>query len=455
MEDIFNNVESPGAYYPQDYSLKTLNFLTANGNRIELKRLMLELSYYEDIYSFSVSGYITIVDAQGFIEMLQLTGNEYIEINFGKVKGAKNETDQTYRVYKIGNRLPAGNQNSETYTLYFCSEELLLSEQIKISRSYKGQKISSIVKDVLTDKLKIKTNKINSLEETTGVYDFIVPRLKPFETISWLSNYARPKGSAGADMLFFETKDGYNFKSLQSMFSDSPYATYKYQAKNIDERQSFQEKATAVLNYEIIKPYDSLNEINSGALANQLVSIDPLTRTYNITNFDYSKYKDEAKSLNGNKVSNNLKNRVGKTPNENYEGVMKVVVGNSGQQNVPYIKDREGSVAKDIFVETYIPNRTAQMALANYTIVKMTIPGDPGITAGRTIVFNLPTIKPTTNSRDLDKFYSGKYLVTAVRHIILVNGIYQTVLELSKDSSPTKYSNVDNSNSTWTEVVNE
>ena len=263
MEDLFNNVESPGVYYPQDYSLKTLNFLTANGNRIELKRLMLELSYYEDIYSFSVSGYITLIDAQGFIEMLQLTGNEYIEINFGKVKGGKNETDQLYRVYKIGNRLPAGNQNSETYTLYFCSEELLLSEQIKISKSYKGKKVSEIVKDVLTDKLKIKNNKINSLEETTGVYDFIIPRLKPFETISWLSTYARPKNSPGADMVFFETKDGYNFKSLQTMFGDTPYATYKYQAKNIDDdRQSFQEKATVVLNYDIVKPYDSLNEIN-------------------------------------------------------------------------------------------------------------------------------------------------------------------------------------------------
>ena len=67
--------------------------------------------------------------------------------------------------------------------------------------------------------------------------------------------------------------------------------------------------------------------------------------------------------------------------------------------------------------------------------MKLTIPGDPGITAGRTIQFDLMTIKPTSQNRDLDKFYSGKYLVTAVRHIIQ-NGVYQTVLEIIKESSP-------------------
>jgi hypothetical protein len=118
----FNTVESPGVVYPQDFSLKTLNFLTASGQRIELKKLMVELSYYEDIYNFVTSGYITILDAQGFIELMRITGNEYIEVNFGKVKDGKNSNDQIFRIYKSSNRKPSGNQNSEMYTLYFCSE---------------------------------------------------------------------------------------------------------------------------------------------------------------------------------------------------------------------------------------------------------------------------------------------------------------------------------------------
>jgi len=448
------NIESPGAYYPQDFSLKTLNFLTASGQRIEIKKLLVELSYFEDIYSFVTSGYITIVDAQGFIELMRLTGNEFIEVNFGKVKDGKNKTNQLFRIYKSSARKPSGNQNSEVYTLYFCSEELLLSEQSKISKSFKGNKISKIIDNILTDKLKVKNSKIDKIEETTGIYDFIIPNMKPFEAISWMSTYARPTTYPGADMLFFETKNGFNFRSLQSMFKDDVYATYKYEAKNIDDKiQSFQEKTIAILDYEISKPFDALNEINSGTIANRLISIDPLTRTYKKTDFDYDKFKSQSESLNSGGVQDTLQNRLGKKSNESYDGVLKLVSGNSNQQNVPYIK-QQGGVAKDIFIETYVPNRTAQISLANYTIVKATIPGDPGITAGRTINFNLLSLKPG-KERDLDKFYSGKYLVTAVRHIIQSQGVYQTVLEIVKDSTTTSYPTINNNSSEWKEAVNE
>jgi len=447
-------VESPGAYGPQDYSLKTLNFLTAGGQRIELKKLLVELSYYEDIYSFAVSGYITLVDAQGFIELMRITGNEYIEVNFGKIKNGKNLNDQVFRVYKSSGRKPSGNMNSEVYTLFFCSEELLLSEQTKISKSFKGTKISDIIDNVLTDKLKVNNKKIQTIEETMGVYDFVIPRMKPFEAISWVSTYARPQTYPGADMLFFETKNGYNFRSLQSMFSDDIYATYKYEAKNLDSKiQPLQEKTISVLQYEIGKPFDMLNEISSGTMANKLISIDPITRSYKTTKFDYNTFKGQAETLNKGGVPDTLKNRLGNTENQEYDGVLKVLIGNSNQQNVPYIKEKEAGVAKDIYAETYVPNRTAQISLANYTTLKASIPGDPGITAGRTVDFNLLTLKPTSSTKDLDKFYSGKYLVTAVRHIIQPQGIYQTILELAKDSSPTAYSKINNDSAAQKQAI--
>jgi len=63
-------IETPGVYYPQDYSLKTLNFLDSAGQKIDIRKLMIDMSYYEDIYTFAASGYVTIIDAQGFIELL-------------------------------------------------------------------------------------------------------------------------------------------------------------------------------------------------------------------------------------------------------------------------------------------------------------------------------------------------------------------------------------------------
>ena len=447
MADIlntFNTVQAPaGIFYPQDFSLEKLNFITSAGQRFQMKKLMVEMSYYEDIYSFCVSGSITLRDSMGFIELLELTGNEYMEINFGKIKGATNSDDQIFHVYKVGKRLPTGNKNDEFYTLYFCSEELYLSEQLKISKSYSGQKISDIITNILTNTLKVNSSKINVIEPTIGVYNFVVPRFKPLETISWLSTYARPTTGNGADMLFYENRNGFNFRSLQSIYKDPVYATYKYQQKNLDKKlESTQDKATTVLDYEFVKTYDMLEHTNSGVFANQLISLDPVTRKSNITNFDYTKYQEDNDSLNGKSVLNPIPNRLGLTQNQNYSAVTKVVISNPGQAQVPYIKQSPGSVSGDTFLETSIPNRTAQLSLANFTMLKLMIPGDPGITAGAVINFDLMSIKPTNTTRDKDKFYSGKYLVTAVRHILNDGGSYITVLEIAKDSSKTEYKSV-------------
>jgi hypothetical protein len=439
--------DTAGIYYIQDYSIDALNFVTSAKKKLDIKRLVAEFSYYEDIYTFAASGYVTLTDAQGFVELLQLTGNEHLEVNFGKIKDAKNNLKKTFRVYKLSNRTPAGNMNAEFYTLYFCSEELLLSEQTKISKSYTGKKISENIQDILVEKLKVSRDNINVIEETTGINDFVVPKVKPFEAISWLSNYARPKstGTVGADMLFFETKNGFNFRSLQSMYKSKPYATYTYQAKNIDDtQQTMQDKATTVIKYEIVKSHDMLNEISSGTFANRLISIDPLTRSYKVTDFDYTKYRSQSSALNSNAAASEAKNRLGKTQAQSSEAVLKVVVGNSNQKDVAYVKQHDGA-SKDVFIENYIPNRTAQIALANYTVIKLSIPGDPGITAGRTIEFNLYSLSRKNSQRELDKFYSGKYLVTAVRHIIIAPNVYQTILEISRDSSPSNFASVDGS----------
>jgi hypothetical protein len=454
MEENANNIEAEviGNSYPEDYSLNTLNFITSVGNKINILKLMSSLSVYEDLYSFSLSGHITLIDAQGFMETLKLTGNEFLEMEFGKVKDAPNRVKQKFRVYRAGDRTPSGTLNSELYTLYFCSEELMLSEQTKISKSYKGKKVSDIVADILVDKLKIPNKKIENVEETMGVYDFLIPRMKPFEAISWLSCYARPKSTIGADMLFFETKDGYNFRSIQSMLKDPTYGTYKYQAKNLDNKvQSFKEKVSTVIDYEFGKPYDALNEINSGTLTNRLISIDPIARKFKITDFDYNKYKSQAKSLNSSSPTNDYKNRLGVSETQAYEGKLKVIIGNAEQQNVQYIKSINGAVAKDIFVETFVPNRTAQISLSNYTTLKIAIPGDPGISIGRTINFNLLSL--SAKDKDLDKMYSGKYLVTAVRHIIDAPTSYKTILELAKDSTPTPTSSINNDDASWKEMI--
>jgi len=443
--------KSDVSYSLQDLNVESCIITPYNGDSYDLKQLMVELSYYEDIFSFCASGYITVRDAVGLIEAFELSGKESIEIKFGKFRDDTfNLPPQKFIVYKVSNRHPLGNMNSEFYTLYFCSQELLTSEQVKVSKAYTGYNISKIVTDILTNNLK-SPDKIYDVENTVGTYDFVIPTLKPFEAISWLSTYARPEGSGttglvGADMLLFETKQGYRFASLNTLKNQDSYATYRYQQNNLNTtNEAFDDESVSVLSFEIIKAFDTLNSVSSGAFSNRTIVIDPLTKTYEVKNFDYNTYVSDITPVNSSGILPDITNKDGKSVNENYEGKLSVAWGNPHETDVPYIKDRPGSVAKDVFVQDYIRYRTAQLSLANHTVVKLVVPGDYGLVAGATIDFNMFSLSNGEN-RELDKFYSGKYLITAVRHIAQSQGVYQTVLEIAKDSVLQDYQSMSTSN---------
>jgi hypothetical protein len=166
--------------------------------------------------------------------------------------------------------------------------------------------------------------------------------------------------------------------------------------------------------------------------------------------FDYGNYS--GKKLNSYKLTNNYQNRFGKkmsdTPPETLIGLemgtLRMATTNIEEKKNKYISQKPDSVANDIMIEKYLPNRVAQLALANYMRIKITVPGDPLLLAGSVVTFNTFRINPDSNNRSLDPLYSGKYLVTAVRHIVKGNG-YITVLELAKDSVAASYS-TNNSN---------
>lgn len=437
-----------GILYPKDYALVNLMLVNSVQN-MDLKNIMVELSYHEDIFNNTASGYVMVADSMGYIELLSMNGTEFLRMTFAKINGMA-EVDKTFRVYKVDKRKLENNMYTESYCLYFCSEEMLLSEQYKICKSYPQSTISENVYDILSNELGIPDDKME-IDETYGVYDFNIPTIKPFDAINWMSNYARPSsGVPGADMVFFENKYGFNFKSLQKLMTQPSYYNYSYNPKNTDE-QNMHSNVYNVTTYEVLNSFDTLHGINSGIFANHLLSIDVLTRRLKTTEFDYRSYDKRSKSLNREPIVNNYSNRYGDSLTDTSRAVYKLTFSNFNQKIVEYIENSgrdpedeeveggtvEGSAtAADIFAETFIPHRTAQLSLTNYIRIKISVPGDPALTVGQTLNFSLLSLTP--ESKKADSYYSGKYLITAVRHMITMNE-YKTVLELAKDSVPTKY----------------
>ena len=428
--------------FPQSISVNDLSIILTNGQSVNIRRLLVDLSYFEDLYSFAVSGYMHLRDGLGIIEKLNLSGVETIRIQFDFTETQKRKT-QYFRLYTIPSRDPIGPMNSEFIKLYFCSEELFLSEQTKVTKSYNTE-ISTIINTILNENLKVDKNKKSiNVDSTYGTYNFNIPTLKPFETISWLSIYALPKESAytnpGADMLFFENVDGFYFKSLRNLYKQPIFQIYTYQQQNI-AGQNLGALETNALDLEFIKAFNSLEDIESGTFANRLITLDPITRKVKTTDFNYNNYKEQ--KLNPGSVLDETQNKLGKTQTQEPIGKLKLAISNSGQKNQPWSRLVNGyGVAHDIQIEEFVPKRTAQIALANYTLVKLKVPCNPYLKVGQVINFKLPSIL----TRELDSNYSGNYLITAVRHIIRPEGGSESIIEIAKDSEVATTNVVNNS----------
>jgi hypothetical protein len=432
-----------GLLTADDFYLEKLNIITPK-NIVNIKSIFVELSYYEDIFRGTVSGHVLISDAISMIDRLGLSGNDYLEVKFRKSKLVDAQGISKYfRIYRVGERI-LNNSETESYALHFCSEELFLSEQTKVSKAYEGKTIEYMVNDILKNHMQID-EKYLITEQTEGQYDFVIPYKKPFDAINWLASYGIPTKAntiKGADFVFFENSEGFNFRSMQSLFSSSAYGDYIYSQRNVGDLKnsgSLGRDLVTIKSYTFLDTFDTLYGTVSGAFANRLITIDPLKRTYENTTFDYvNDYQSKLNDNKKNSLINNAQNRLGKTANQNYDAVLKVMISNKDQKKAKGIANTPYHVANDIRAEKYVPYRTAQLALSHYVRLKLTIAGDPNLTVGATINVQLPSSASNKdgsglNEGLLDEQYSGKYLITAVRHIISSQMKYETVLEVVRD----------------------
>ena len=442
---------------PTDYNLKSLTLITSlNNGVVDLSTFMIELNLFEDIYSSTISGEVVLQDSLGLISAYLLNGTEFIQVQLQKTSEDKQFISRNYRVYKIGKRSTGDSNNYEVYVINFCSEEFLISEQYRISKSARGKEIYKTINDILTNYL--KTKKTLYIDTTYGVYDFVLPNKKLFETINWLSTYAQPgMNIQGADMLFYENSTGYHFHSLQTLYQQKPYWSYKFDPKNILTKPGqidVDQQVTNASDFEILDFFDTLSAISNGTFSNKVITLDPLLRNYDTKSgvFNYNDYLSKSKSMNPYALTNNYQNRLKgtmySTPPTTVAGLemgaLRMATTNSEQRKNSYVAQKPDSVPQDIMIEKYLPNRVAQLALSNYTRIKITLPGDPLLCAGQTVNFSTFGINPLQATGDnpirpVDPLYSGKYLVTAVRHVVKNSG-YISIVELAKESVGTAYS---------------
>ena len=71
------------------------------------------------------------------------------------------------------------------------------------------------------------------LEETINSKRIVIPDIKPFDVIRHAMTQSISKENESASFVFYETKSGYHFRSLESLYAKKPVHDYAFFQANI------------------------------------------------------------------------------------------------------------------------------------------------------------------------------------------------------------------------------
>lgn len=406
-----------GMFGSKDFKIQSLDLINSGGQTLSLQKIFVELQIFQDLYSSVIYGEILINDGNDVFSNFYLVGNEYLSVKIDK-PGLGRPFERLFRIFKASRRTPT-TDSGQSYILHFCSDEMVSSQQILVSKSYKTTKIKNIVSDILRTELSVEPSRIFSLEETSGNFDLIVPNYRPFEAIQWAT--ARGYDQNKFCYFFFENKNGFNLTSLQTLIKQKPYKTLKYELKNSDRDPA--NNKDSIDNLDILNDFDMLTSISNGAFASKLMTIDIFTQNYNYINYDLGAAEGRGNLINKFKPVNSFKNSKNQTLFE---------AGDSFFRTYLSINDTASEKSNDI--KFWMLPRAMHMVMLNHFKIKIVVPGDIELKAGDIVNYEFPMFESANKAgKKLDKKRSGKYLVTAVNHKFSED-VFESIVEMVSDS---------------------
>lgn len=412
-----------GSYSKQnDYELLKLE-LTSNqgGDPISMLNQFVEIVIYEDIKAHSLVGEIVLADTFNYAEIIPIVGNELVTLEY-RTRGSKLEVIRlTGRVFTVLGKNRTSGEKGEVYKLVFRSEGSFIDHTKRVSSSVKGT-ISDIVKDVFADHMK---GIPISVDPSIGRYAYIIPFWSPKFTALWLARRATSSSNPEnpSCFVFYEDIDGFQFRDISKKLRKEPIYKFRVEplsGKNINDLSNY---LTRVQEFSVNKFFDRLEEYNSGLYSGLLSVHDITTKSISSTVLDYSRDFGTYKRLNENPI----------IPSENKEFSNAPL----GFYNfVPTQTDRFDSIEKPDDHQKYLLKRNSILAQLYSHSVSATVPGNSSLRLLDVVDLSVPKLGFMANIETdwKDVHFSGKYMITAMKHVINRQAGYTTTMELSKDS---------------------
>lgn len=418
---------SVGAFKPNYFTIQSLDGKTT----VDVTNSCLFFDYFEDILSPCVTATAQIINSSSLFNILPIRGGEKITISVETLFG--DFTIDDLYVYKVSG-LDAQSPR-EMFTLNLVSREGLTNETSRCQRAYRGN-LQTTVTNILKDDLKTKKYKSENIEATSNDYSFIGNNRKPFHILTWLGPKAVPangqvSGTAGeeakgtAGFLFYENKDGFNFRSIDSLVSSTKIQNNSSDKEDIPQYLYTQvieenkiESNYKILNYNYEKNIDLMKSLRVGMYVNKTYFYDLYSNTLDLYTY---KVKDQVKNKLGGSESIVVSQEFG-------DSISRIMVRTADRGAL----NPDGSIGDKLRNGADMAMSYSRYNLLFTQALNMVVPCNVNLRVGGVIHAEFPRID-RSDQKEADEEQSGYYLIKELRHHF-EGGQMITSLRLIRDS---------------------
>ena len=319
------------------------------------------------------------------------------------------------------------------------SKEYILNEKIRLRKRFDGR-ISDHIDKILTEKLPegLKQRRRLILRKHQITFNFIPNNKKSYYTINWLSKKAisqeNQKKGKSAGYLFFETSEGFHFKSIDGLCSQEPKKKIIFNETS-ELPEGYDIKA---LDYSKDNLVDVQKKLRMGAFSNKIVLFDPFQCVYEVITPNVEEYKRQLK-LAGKKMPKlndefNIPGKDKEFSRTTYYLLDKGTLPAGDTEQQIEKSDEENFEYRDILNQSIM--RYNQLFSFE---AQVTIPGDFSLHAGDAIHLDVPLLE-VDRTKEKSKMDGGLYIISDLTHLVTPSETV-TRLNLVRDSTGKKRQN--------------
>jgi hypothetical protein len=435
--------------YAGDYILADCKIVTQSGLELDLKEQVASVNIYEDVFSNAISGDISILDTNNLLSVGPIVGQEKLLLKLATPSSSgtynrKNSIDFTrspLHVYKVSAKTRV-NENTEAFTLSFTTPEMVRNQKVRVSRSFTGEP-SEIVKQLVREESSLFCKKEFFFEKTVNNYTFVIPNMRPFDAINMIARRSLSSTyNFAPTYVFYETIKGFYFRSIDSMLDrKNPRMIYRETTPNAD-RFDIQGHMQNILKYDVVTSYDTLSNSRSGMYSSRMTLANLFTHEvqqidYNyLDDFQYDTHVDSNRaSQRPYPLVSNSRDDYGLRISDYPDSVLHTTSYETDEGNM-LSKAYQTGVEHNNVNNWLLRRKSRFQQFKNGVVLRVDVPGNTTLQVGDLVGLDILNKNRAVDGR-YDKYLSGRYLVTQLRHsFVKGNGQYKhtTIMHCAKDN---------------------